>query len=102
MLWGRPFSDIEKSSLVRSRTISPFLVRTVASRFTTFTSVEKVVVSCPHATPRAATRDTNQRGRIALPLLWLQDRRPGWQHEQIPVQILVDLHRLGKDFEDLL
>src|SRR5262249_16808284 len=43
---GRPSSSRMKSSLVRLRTMSPFLSRTVASKFTTFTSAEKVFSCC--------------------------------------------------------
>src|SRR6185312_7526646 len=46
MICGRPFSVSLKSSFVRSRTISFFLVRTVARTLTTLTPVVKVASSC--------------------------------------------------------
>src|ERR1700722_5750192 len=49
MACGLPSSSSSKSSLVRSRTILPFLSRTVTGKVTTFTSTERVVVGVPGA-----------------------------------------------------
>src|ERR1700733_14250392 len=46
---GLPSSSSSKSSLVRSRTILPFLSRTVTGKLTTLTSTERVVVGVPGA-----------------------------------------------------
>src|ERR1700722_20058688 len=79
MVCGRPFSESEKSSLVRSGTSSPFLLRTVASTLTTFTSVEKVGSSCwPRSKVRRLSRvvdESKNRRRFmatssAPPGLW--------------------------------
>src|ERR1035438_2164568 len=45
MFCGRPSSSRRKSLLVRSRTISPFLLRTLANRLTTLTPEENFAVS---------------------------------------------------------
>src|ERR1700679_864433 len=83
MVCGRPFSESEKSSLVRPRISSPFLARTAASTLTTLTSVEKVGVSWPlmrgHGENRAAAPSTKRR----LP------QRPwrNWLRMVIPVRV---------------
>src|SRR3984957_4242099 len=68
MVCGRPFSESEKSSLVRSGTSSPFLLRTVANTLTTFTSVEKVGSSCwagrGGGTPSGAAEESKNRRRF--------------------------------------
>src|SRR5512143_2774797 len=54
---GRPSSARVKSSLVRSRTISPLWVRTVAGTFTTFTFDEYVGSCCAPAGPSGKHRE---------------------------------------------
>src|ERR1035437_1103236 len=63
MVWGRPSSDSRKSSLARSRTISPFLPYTLASRLTTLTSVEKVTSCQARAREAEASRPAAERIR---------------------------------------
>src|SRR6185369_8872327 len=67
---GRPFSESEKSSLVRLRMSAPFLSTTVASRLTTFTSVEKVGSSCPCSSGPLQKREAAERTN------WRREQRP--------------------------
>src|SRR5664279_375 len=63
MVWGRPSSDSRKSSLARSRTISPFLPYTLASTLTTLTSVEKVTSCQARAREAQANKTATESAR---------------------------------------
>src|ERR1035437_532141 len=75
MVWDRPSSDSRKSSLVRSRTISPFLPYTLASRLTTLTSVEKVTSCAARAREVEASRPAAES---------IRPRREGRAAEDLP------------------
>src|SRR5579872_726218 len=80
MACGRPFSRIEKSSLVRVLMISPFLVRTTARRSTTFTEVENVALSWLRASEPAASAaaEAKKLRREQRSGMGLSDAIPGY------------------------
>src|SRR5580704_10774553 len=66
---GRPSSETWKSSFVRPPTIAPVLSVTLTNRFTSFTSMRKVVSSCAARTSGASN------AKQAMPLMRLRGMR---------------------------
>src|ERR1700730_18310663 len=86
MVFGRPSSSREKSSLVRLRTIFPCLSRTVAKTFTTLTPVVKVVLSCPlrrRATATDAAENSRWRREKFMVFFKMQGAGQGLQPHNI-------------------
>src|SRR6185369_3912795 len=86
MSCARPSSSSRKSFLVRSLTIAPFLLRTLANRLTTLTPVENVGLSCCWApSNRSAGTSPRTENRLRREIGWssaigvLRDARNGGQ-----------------------